>query len=61
MPRTEWRTEGVLDQECRDITHSSATALVTLPMTQVITKVLSGSLKPLMPTMKGEHTKGEKF
>lgn len=38
-------------------THHSATMLVTLPMTQEIPEVPSGSLKSLMPPVKGAHTK----
>lgn len=60
MPRAAWRT-GALDQESRDITESSATDLITPSRTQMISMVPSGSLKLLMPTMKGAHTKGEGF
>lgn len=42
-------------------THHSATALVTLPVTQQIPEAPSGSLKSLMPPMKGAHTKEREF
>lgn len=47
--------EGALDQESRDITHGAPPWLLHLGLR----RSLSGSLKPLMPTMKGAHAKGE--